>query len=509
RVNAETVWLQDVTTGLQTDKRLISDLDLPDVLTFAFSRGSQALNLNLRRNHDINPNADIYIVEKLKDGRFHSRKSRDLGQANGNIRIQGSNYDLRPAETIVTLRNFFDIPNHRGIKYVLKEQGKVQCKHPVEQDEAHINRNIVGKEYIDQIERPRRGQDKQNHFLRQDATLSSHNIADFHERTKDEVRNLKKNYYIEVGVLVDSGLWDLHYSLEQMSDDDEDEKELKVKSNIREYFCHIINGVNLLYKNIQSPKMSITVTLLEFFIYKLERDFPYNASLVLRDSGYTFIDAIDYLKDVRQWDVDYSEFLAPYDHAMLFTGHDLYTGEIQNNSIIGRSFTGHVCDIGRRTSIVQAGDYFRTVSTAAHELGHNLGAVHDGEETAVDCPAEDKYIMSPKYPEFQTDTYSRNPWLFSKCSVKDMKRTLKRKTCVSNIGGIYDKEEWTKNVMRLPGEVYDPSQQCKLIKGPNSDFCGVFSDNICLFMKCKDPKTGNCLQQRFVAARGTKCGRNK
>ncbi|KAL3856271.1 hypothetical protein ACJMK2_011045, partial [Sinanodonta woodiana] len=415
-VNAETVWLQDVTTKLQTDKRLISDLDLPDALTFDFSRGSQALNLNLRRNHDINPNADIYIVEKLKDGRFHSRKSRDLGQANGNIRIKGRNYDLRPAETVAALRNFFDIPNLRGIKYFLKVQ-----------DETHINRYNAENEYIDQIQSSRRGEDIKNHFLRQDATLSSRNVADFHERrTEDEVRNLKKNYYIEVGVLVDSSLWNIHYSLEQASDDDEDEKEIKVKRNIREYFCHIINGVNLRYKNIQSPKMTITVTLLEFFFYKREGDFPYNVSSVMRHNGDSFIEALSYLKDVRQWDEEYSEFLAPYDHAMLFTVHDLYSEELQNNAIIGHSYTGHVCDIGGRTSVVQAGDYFQTVYTATHELGHNLGAVHDGEETAVDCPAEDMYIMSPKYPVFQRDTYTKKPWLFSKCSVKDMKRTLKR-----------------------------------------------------------------------------------
>ncbi|KAK3591513.1 hypothetical protein CHS0354_031620 [Potamilus streckersoni] len=34
------------------------------------------------------------------------------------------------------------------------------------------------------------------------------------------------------------------------------------------------------------------------------------------------------------------------------------------------SYTGTVCDIAKRTSVVKTGDYFRTTTTAAHELGH-------------------------------------------------------------------------------------------------------------------------------------------
>ncbi|KAL3861633.1 hypothetical protein ACJMK2_007658, partial [Sinanodonta woodiana] len=67
--NAETVWLRDVTKRLQTDKRGVTDPDLPDQLSFHLKSSTHDLVLNLRRNYQIDPNADIFIVKTLNDGR--------------------------------------------------------------------------------------------------------------------------------------------------------------------------------------------------------------------------------------------------------------------------------------------------------------------------------------------------------------------------------------------------------------------------------------------------------
>ncbi|KAL3856275.1 hypothetical protein ACJMK2_011049, partial [Sinanodonta woodiana] len=47
------------------------------------------------------------------------------------------------------------------------------------------------------------------------------------------------------------------------------------------------------------------------------------------------------------------------------------------------SYPGLVCDKLYKVSVVETRDYFFTMSTAAHELGHNLGAEHDGEGNAT------------------------------------------------------------------------------------------------------------------------------
>ncbi|KAK3598287.1 hypothetical protein CHS0354_019813 [Potamilus streckersoni] len=87
-----------------------------------------------------------------------------------------------------------------------------------------------------------------------------------------------------------------------------------------------------------------------------------------------------------------------------------------------------VCDLGERTSVVMQRHYVSTVQTAAHELGHNLGAFHDGEGEATGCKPEDYFVMSAKRPHLgKNSTYFKNMWTFSNCSVNSFKRNLQSK----------------------------------------------------------------------------------
>ncbi|KAL3892134.1 hypothetical protein ACJMK2_004371, partial [Sinanodonta woodiana] len=71
----ETVWVRDITAEFQADKRELDDSDLPDQLTFNLRRGIDDLTLKLRRNYEIDPNADIYVVQKLKNGQSFVAKT--------------------------------------------------------------------------------------------------------------------------------------------------------------------------------------------------------------------------------------------------------------------------------------------------------------------------------------------------------------------------------------------------------------------------------------------------
>ncbi|KAK3594243.1 hypothetical protein CHS0354_007217 [Potamilus streckersoni] len=192
------------------------------------------------------------------------------------------------------------------------------------------------------------------------------------------------------------------------------------------------------------------------------------------------------------------------------------------------SIHGKICEVGSRIQIVSSEDYVVTVSTTAHELGHSLGAEHDGEGEAAACKAEDKFIMSPSTSHFQLNkNYSRNPWLFSNCSGESFIKTLANKTCLFT-KSVYSEEkinEWKQFMQKLPGELYSPNEQCQIIIGPGSFYCGFYRElcaqkvrhdvyshqkkipsMMCRFMYCTDPTTRKCMNKYWTAATGTYCG---
>ncbi|KAL3861725.1 hypothetical protein ACJMK2_007749, partial [Sinanodonta woodiana] len=107
---------------------------------------------------------------------------------------------------------------------------------------------------------------------------------------------------------------------------------------------------------------------------------------------------------------------------------------------------------------------------------YSLGAVHDGDDTARGCKAEDGYIMAPVLHKFLPNKpYTSNPWIFSMCSVEAFKRTIVHKPDLKK-KPVYTQPEldqWNKFMAKLPGQKYSPSKQCQLIIGPGSSSCEV------------------------------------
>ncbi|KAK3583768.1 hypothetical protein CHS0354_022804 [Potamilus streckersoni] len=135
-----------------------------------------------------------------------------------------------------------------------------------------------------------------------------------------------------------------------------------------------------------------------------------------------------------------------------------------------------VCLPGFRTEIVHSNDYFLTTTVAAHELGHSLGADHDGEGNATACNPDDLFIMTPRRKAFHPGVaYTKNPWLFSNCSVEAFKKTLENKDCVTRRPNYTEVEMDELNNLNLtqPGEEYTRDMQCQLIKGRGSVYCGI------------------------------------
>jgi len=99
----------------------------------------------------------------------------------------------------------------------------------------------------------------------------------------------------------------------------------------------------------------------------------------------------------------------------------LMTGKNLDGTTAGIAYVSTTCDVERGVSISER-SYGTTISALimAHELGHNFGAPHDGEDGA--CKAvTGGFIMAPSITGYVT---------FSSCSVDVMQAELEKASCV-------------------------------------------------------------------------------
>ncbi|MPC33561.1 A disintegrin and metalloproteinase with thrombospondin motifs 18 [Portunus trituberculatus] len=144
-----------------------------------------------------------------------------------------------------------------------------------------------------------------------------------------------------------------------------------------------------------------------------------------------------------------------WDHALLLTGLDLYSGEPQATSTTGMSFIGGMCSPKHSCSIVE-GTKFTSAFTIAHEIGHNMNLVHDGEKRAASC-SKKGHIMATSLND------GGHTW--SSCSKNQLSDFLRNQgTCLAEESGgamltypIPDEE--------LPGRKFDADQQCHYMFG--------------------------------------------
>ncbi len=100
----------------------------------------------------------------------------------------------------------------------------------------------------------------------------------------------------------------------------------------------------------------------------------------------------------------------------LFTGRDL------DGNTVGIAYTGTLCDNRHSAGLTQIGRSSGIDSlVAAHEIGHNFGAIHDGEAQCANTPV-DQYLMSP--------TVSENATSFSQCSLDAILPRIESASCL-------------------------------------------------------------------------------
>ncbi|XP_052774325.1 zinc metalloproteinase-disintegrin-like batroxstatin-1 [Mya arenaria] len=151
----------------------------------------------------------------------------------------------------------------------------------------------------------------------------------------------------------------------------------------------------------------------------------------------------------------------PFDHMAMLTGLDLRTSTAGSNGIIGVAFVESVCTAQKGYQISITEELSLEVhKILSHEIGHALGAYHDGDGNTCDPSLQN--IMSSSLGNSNEAIYSTF-WKFSDCSVAAMKTHLQNqidagRDCLGSI----NRDTFLAQFCGGPrGEVYDLDQQCQ------------------------------------------------
>uniref|UniRef100_A0A023G1Z7 Putative tick metalloprotease 1 n=1 Tax=Amblyomma parvum TaxID=251391 RepID=A0A023G1Z7_AMBPA len=242
------------------------------------------------------------------------------------------------------------------------------------------------------------------------------------------------------------------------------------------YLSITVNSANLRFSDMNNPKVKLMITGAE---QSREETYLRGNDRYTHDS-----DTLTALKDYAG--LKKSDYGTP-DVVFLFTGRDVVTddenGKISTNGL-GIAYLGGVCT----EAFVGLGEdrpgYYSGMFTFSHEMGHLLGAQHDGSSTvplvpgyvgSQGCPWDDGFLMSYK-------DLGANHQHFSRCSLLQMRLviTYRGRTCwaVLAVG--------QAEVDYYPGNVMSIDDACKAVfpEQPSVTAEMIFSRNEECKLKC-------------------------
>ncbi|GIY37849.1 a disintegrin and metalloproteinase with thrombospondin motifs 6 [Caerostris darwini] len=194
---------------------------------------------------------------------------------------------------------------------------------------------------------------------------------------------------------------------------------------VMRYYSEFLNSMDIRFQSLTNPRVKFSLSAV--LVDKKRDMMPFLKRNRLRDDR-NMIDVEKTLEDFSAYLYDNRQSLPSFDIAILITKFGLclrpHWGrcEIKLAGLAtGIGLACHSDSSKRKTySIAAIQDIGGPmgVSIATHELGHLLGADHDGSGLNADCPVNSEYIMEP-------DLQTIPPLEWSHCSKKQLSKFLK------------------------------------------------------------------------------------
>ncbi|XP_077492309.1 venom metalloproteinase BumaMPs1-like [Amblyomma americanum] len=271
------------------------------------------------------------------------------------------------------------------------------------------------------------------------------------------------------------------------------------------YLCVTLNSANLRFQDMTRPRVKLILTGAE---KNLDESFLRGNSKYTHDSQT--------LGAFRVYATSKKSSFGTPDVVFFFTGRDVVTdqddGSISTNGL-GIAYLGGVCT----DNYVGLGEdrpgFFNGMFTFSHEMGHLLGAQHDGSKTiplvpgymgSESCSWEQGYLMSYK-------DKGANHQRFSECSLRQMRLVIsyRGQTCWV----VLSTQEEQSDL--YPGNVVKPEDVCR---NAIPDKTGVYAEvvkpkgNECKLKCSYDVRQGSYVytySRMADAPDYTSCGENR
>eukprot|EP00118_Oscarella_pearsei_P024839 m.306911 g.306911 ORF g.306911 m.306911 type:complete len:1073 (+) comp41706_c0_seq1:35-3253(+) len=271
-------------------------------------------------------------------------------------------------------------------------------------------------------------------------------------------------------------------------------------NDVKYYIISLMNIASSMY-NFKKLGFNIRLILTRVAIFTSESAQRNQKLYITQNSKPT-------LENFCQWQTnnkpDKSSALT-YDHAFLFTGYGMCFGRNEDCWELGRAWIQGMCR-DKFACSVNANKGLQLGFVFAHELGHNLGMLHDGANGR--CRAEDGYAMK------SSTGLAQNIYLWSSCSKNYLANYLRNgnTACLSDKPAHFFSSFGAENY-RFPGSVYTIDQQCKFSWGSQATFCRKEPrsldnkvNDVCNHLYCDDKDWPRCVTTYTGAPDGTPCG---
>uniref|UniRef100_A0A224YQB3 Reprolysin n=1 Tax=Rhipicephalus zambeziensis TaxID=60191 RepID=A0A224YQB3_9ACAR len=241
------------------------------------------------------------------------------------------------------------------------------------------------------------------------------------------------------------------------------------------YICIFMNTIKAIFMGLVCPRVEIALVGVERSSKAQEDNYVFGNEKLMND-----MTSLDMLRKYAMGNLE--QYGYP-DVVLLLTGRDVYESNhgVINKKIAGIAYEGGVCTEQRVSLAEDTPGAFSGVIDAAHELGHSLGASHDGTEPnkhieghpgSLNCSASSGRLMT--YVDGGHLRYK-----FSNCNEKEIRHVLRAR----------GKKCWEVNATKIyaidnvfPGDLLKPTEYCKRIYKNNKVYS---SEDYRLKISCK------------------------